>query len=76
MTKYKAKVQDYKVKFAAANLEFREQITSMGTKMDLTSQTLLREAEQKQKGAEFFEAEKKKFHNLIAGKDKEIATAH
>lgn len=42
LTKYKAKVQDYKVKFAAANLEFREQITSLGTKMELTSQTLLR----------------------------------
>lgn len=76
MTKYKAKIQDYKVKFAAAHLEFREQITSLGTKMELTSQTLLRETEQKQKGAEFFEAEKKKFHALILGKDKEIATIH
>jgi hypothetical protein len=76
LTKYKAKVQDYKVKFAAANLEFREQITSLGTKMELTSQTLLREAGQKQKGAEFFEAEKKKFHLLIEGKDKEIAAAY
>lgn len=51
LTKYKAKIQDYKVKFAAAHLEFREQITSLGTKMELTSQTLLRETEQKQKGA-------------------------
>ena len=33
LTKYKAKIQDYKVKFAAAHLEFREQITSLGTKM-------------------------------------------
>ena len=44
--------------------------------MELTSQTLLREAEQKQKGAEFFEAEKKKFHLLITGKDKEIAATY
>jgi hypothetical protein len=44
----------------------------MGTKMQLTSQTLLRETEQKQKGAEFFEAEKKKFYRIIEEKDKEI----
>ena len=44
--------------------------------MELTSQTLLRETEQKQKGAEFFEAQKKKFHLLITGKDKEIAATY
>ncbi len=44
--------------------------------MELTSQTLLRETEQKQKGAEFFENEKKKFHLLIQGKDKEISSAY
>ena len=76
LTKYKAKVQDYKVKFAAANMEFREQITSLGTKMELTSQTLLREAEQKQKGVEFFESEKKKFYAMIEGKDKEISSLY
>ncbi len=42
--------------------------------MDLTSQTLLREAEQKQKGAEFFESEKKKFYALIESKDREITS--
>lgn len=45
-----------KVKFAAARLQFKEQITSLGTKMELTSQSLIRETAQKQKGAEFFEA--------------------
>ena len=70
LTKYKAKVQDYKVKFASANLQFREQITSIGTKMDLTSQTLLRETEQKKRGTEFFETEKRKFHAIIENKDK------
>jgi hypothetical protein len=58
-----------KVKFAAARLEFKEQITSLGTKMELTSQTLVRETEQKQKGTEFFEAEKRKFHAIIEAKD-------
>ncbi len=42
ISKQKAKLQDMKVKFAAANVEFKEQITSLGTKMQLTSQTLLR----------------------------------
>ena len=56
ISKQKAKIQDMKVKFAAARLEFKEQITSLGTKMELTSQSLVRETEQKQRGAEFFEA--------------------
>ncbi len=42
MSKQKAKIQDMKVKYAAAHVEFKEQITSLGTKMQLTSQTLLR----------------------------------
>ena len=63
-----------KVKFAAARLEFKEQITSLGTKMELTSQSLVRETEQKQRGAEFFEAEKRKFYQIIETKDKEIQT--
>jgi N-methylhydantoinase A/oxoprolinase/acetone carboxylase beta subunit len=65
-----------KVKFAAARLEFKEQITSLGTKMELTSQSLIRETQQKQKGAEFFEAEKRKFYQLIEAKDKEIQQIH
>jgi hypothetical protein len=59
-----------KVKFAAARLEFKEQITSLGTKMELTSQSLVRETDHKQRGAEFFEAEKRKFYHIIEGKDK------
>jgi hypothetical protein len=54
ISKQKAKIQDMKVKFAAARLDFKEQITSLGTKMELTSQSLIRETQQKQKGAEFF----------------------
>lgn len=42
ISKQKAKIQDMKVRFAAARLEFKEQITSLGTKMELTSQTLVR----------------------------------
>ena len=51
ISKQKAKIQDMKVKYAAARLEFKEQITSLGTKMELTSQSLIRETQQKQKGA-------------------------
>lgn len=59
-----------KVKFAAARLEFKEQITSLGTKMQLTSQSLVRETDQKQRGAEFFETEKRKFYKIIEDKDR------
>ncbi len=69
-SKQKAKIQDMKLKYAAARLEFKEQITSLGTKMELTSQSLVRETDQKQRGAEFFEAEKRKFYQIIDSKDK------
>lgn len=51
----------------------KEQITSMASKMELTSQTLLRETENKQKGAAFFDEERRKLHQLIKAKDTEIA---
>ena len=76
ISKQKAKIQDMKVKFAAARLQFKEQITSLGTKMELTSQSLVRETEQKQRGAEFFEAEKRKFYKIIQDKDREIQAIH
>lgn len=52
------------------NLEHKEQVTSLATKMELTSQTLVREADQKQKSQLFFDEEKKKFHSLNNAKDK------
>jgi len=33
--------------------------------MELTSQSLVRETDQKQRGAEFFETEKRKFYKII-----------
>lgn len=45
----------------------------MASKMEMTSQTLVREADQKQKSQAFFDEEKKKFHSLSNSKDKEIA---
>jgi hypothetical protein len=44
--------------------------------MELTSQSLIRETQQKQKGSEFFEAEKRKFYQIIGSKDKEIENIH
>jgi hypothetical protein len=41
--------------------------------MELTSQTLVREAEQKHNSQAFFDEEKKKFHSLTNAKDAEIA---
>lgn len=73
ISKQKARVQDLKIKLAALNLEHKEQVTSLATKMELTSQTLVREADQKQKSQVFFDEEKKKFHSLSHSKDKEIA---
>jgi hypothetical protein len=73
ISKQKARVQDLKIKLAAVNLEHKEQVTSLASKMELTSQTLVREADQKNKSQAFFEEEKKKFHTLSNSKDKEIA---
>lgn len=42
ISKQKARVQDLKIKLAALNLEHKEQVTSLATKMELTSQTLVR----------------------------------
>lgn len=73
VSKQKARVQDLKIKLAALNLEHKEQVTSLASKIEMTSQTLVREADQKQKSQAFFDEEKKKFHSLSHAKDKEIA---
>jgi len=59
-----------KIKLASLSLEHKEQVTSLATKMELTSQTLVREADQKQKSQVFFDEEKKKFHSMNNSKDK------
>jgi len=72
LSKEKAKNADLRVKLAALSVEIKEQMTSMNSKMELTSQTLLREADLKQKGQAFHDEEKRKLHHLINAKDKEI----
>lgn len=42
LSKEKAKNADLRVKLAALSVEMKEQVTSMTSKMELTSQTLLR----------------------------------
>ena len=37
------------------NLEHKEHMTSMGSKMEMTSMTLVREADQKQRSQSFFD---------------------
>ena len=73
ISKQKARVQDLKIKLASHSLEHKEQVTSLASKMELTSQTLVREADQKHKSQAFFDEEKKKFHSLSNSKDREIA---
>lgn len=73
LAKEKAKNSDLRVKLAALSVEMKEQLTSMTSKMELTSQTLLREADLKQKGQAFHDEEKRKLHHLINGKDMEIS---
>ncbi len=50
----------------------KEQITSMTSKLELTSQTFIRDNKLKQKGALFGEEERKKLHHLIDLKNKQI----
>jgi hypothetical protein len=59
-----------KIKLAAINVEHKEHVDSLGSKISMTSQTLIREAGQKKKVQEFFDEEKKKFHSLSLAKDK------
>ena len=42
VSKQKARVQDLKIKLATLGLEHKEQVTSLASKMEMTSQTLVR----------------------------------
>lgn len=48
-------------------------MSNLGSKIQLTSQTLIREAEHKEKTKGQYEEEKRKYHMLANAKDREIA---
>lgn len=58
---------------ASLHLEHKEQVASLGSKVQLTSQTLIRESEHKEKSKSQYEEEKRKYHYLANAKDKEIS---
>ena len=48
-------------------------MSNLGSKVQLTSQTLIREADHKEKSKAQYEEERRKFHYLTNTKDKEIS---
>lgn len=46
-SKLRARVQDLKIKMASLQLEHKEQVSNLGSKVQLTSQTLIRESDHK-----------------------------
>jgi DNA repair exonuclease SbcCD ATPase subunit len=72
ISKQRARVQDLKIKLASIQLEHKEHVSTLGSKVQLTSQTLIRETEHKEKTKGQYEEEKKKYHYLANSKDKEI----
>ncbi len=72
LSKQKAKTQDLKIKIASLNMEHKEYIGSLASKVEMTSQTLIREVDQKEKVKNFTDAERKKFFKLVESKEKEI----
>ena len=72
-SKLRARVQDLKIKMASLQLEHKEQVSNLGSKVQLTSQTLIRESDHKEKSKAQYEEERRKFHYLTNSKDKEIS---
>lgn len=60
------------MKLDNAAVDLKESVANIGSKMELTSETLLREAHTKERNAAILEDEKKKLHDLIKAKDTEI----
>jgi hypothetical protein len=72
-SKYKARIQDYKIKIASVSLEHKEHIGSLTSKVEMTSQTLIREGDTKERTKSFYDEEKRKFYALANQKDQQIA---
>ena len=58
---------------ASLQLEHKEQVSNLGSKVQLTSQTLIRETQHKEKTKTQYDQEKRKYHYLTNSKDKEIS---
>lgn len=73
ISKQRARVQDLKIKMASIQLQHKEHVSNLGSKVQLTSQTLIRQTEHKEKSKGQYEEEKRKFHYLANSKDKQIS---
>lgn len=72
LSTYKIQVAELRMKLDNAAVDLKESVANIGSKMELTSETLLREAHTKERNAAILEDEKKKLHDLIKAKDTEI----
>ena len=72
VAKLMVRIGDLELKLANAVKEKKEELNNLGSQMELTSMTLLRANEGKEKYSIFSSEEKKKLQTMIEDKDKEI----
>ncbi len=72
VSKLKIKIGELELKIAGVIHQRKEDIANFGSQMQLTSMSLLRTAEQKQKYAIFSQSEKQRLQKMIENKDREI----
>lgn len=64
---------DLRVQLAAVQVEMKENITSLRSKMDFASQSLINDNQLKMKNMKFIEEEMRKLRQTIEAKDTQIA---
>ena len=72
ISKLKIKIGELELKIAGVIHERKEDIANFGSQMQLTSMSLLRTAQQKEKYAKFSQSEKQRLQKMIENKDREI----
>jgi hypothetical protein len=73
LSKLRSIVMDLKIQLTAVHVEMKENVTSLRSKIDFASQTLIADKELKNKNMKFFEEEMRKLRQTIEAKDAEIA---
>jgi len=66
-------VLDLKVQLAAVQVEMKENLTSLRSKIEMTSQSFIADRDLKSKNMKFYEEEMRKLRQTIEAKDTEIA---
>lgn len=72
VSKLQGRIGELELKLASAAKEKKEELASIGSKMEVTSMTLLRHTEEKEKYAAFSMEEKRRLQKMISSKDHEI----